>query len=353
MTPLGRFTLRLAIYGSALAYVAADLFVFRGPLKQTLERRDPHSAVSVAEARAAGVVARVFQHTITMGQLDAAVAERLRTQGRRPQDLSPALLRMVRYAALQDLIDHELLRVKAKAHAETLRVDPAEIDARIQRLEQRFGSREALETSLKEESPPGIEGLRGRIAARIQQERYVESRIAPLSVVTKEEAREWFGNHAAELSLPERVELRHVFVATLERPAREARAILETALADSEAGRSDFATLAATLSEDPASKNRGGSLGWMTRKRLPEDLADAVFALPIGKPTLLQSRTGWHLMEVTARKPAGPRSFEQAEAEVMAALSAQRRLRAVRDFRDALRRLETERVTIDHQMLNP
>ena len=117
--------------------------------------------------------------------------------------------------------------------------------------------------------------LRDRLAARIQQEKYVELKTGPLAVVTGDEARAWFEQNRDKLALPERVRARHVFLATLERPEQEAKALLETALADLTAGTADFATLASRLSEDPASKTRGGDLGWMSRARLPADFADS------------------------------------------------------------------------------
>lgn len=75
-----------------------------------------------------------------------------------------------------------------------------------------------------------IADLRDRIAARIQQEKYVESKISPAQV-TDAEARAWYEENRDSLAVPERVEVRHVFLATLDRPAEEAKAKLDAALA--------------------------------------------------------------------------------------------------------------------------
>ena len=193
--------------------------------------------------------------------------------------------------------------------------------------------------------------LRDRLAARIQQEKYVESKIAPLSEVTDDEARKWFEDHAKELALPERIEARHVFIATLETPAEQAKASLEAALADLAAGRKDFAGLAKQLSADPATKDKGGSLGWMTRGRLPVDFAAPVFTMPLHKPALVRTRLGWHLVEVTGRKPAEARSFDQAKPEVFAALRILKRRQAVQEYRDALRRFEAAKIQVFYDMI--
>ena len=351
MTPLGRFTLRLAIYGTVVAWLAGDLFVFHGPLRRRIDRADPTSAEAVRIAKSQGVVARVFNHRITRDQLERAVHERLWLEGKSPADLTPENLKLARYAALDDLIDHELLRVKAKANAPQLKVDDEEINERLRRLLGRFQSKDEMKSAMKSQGIASENDLRDRLAARIQQEKYVELKTAPLAAVSGDEARAWFEQNRDKLALPERVRARHVFLATLDRPEQEAKTILEGALAELNNGKADFATLAASLSEDPASKASGGDLGWMSRARLPADFAGPVFALPPHTPTLLRTRIGWHLVEVTERKPGESRDFEQAKDEVLAALEAVKRREAAREFRNALRRFEAAKIDVYHDML--
>ena len=346
MTRPGRFPLRLAIFGALVVWFAGDLLVFHGPLRRHIDR-----VVATRTAKSQGVVARVFNHRITRDQLERAMHERLWLEGKTPADLTPDNLKLARYAALEDLIDHELLRVKAKVNATELKVEDEEINARLRRLLGRFESKGAMEAAMKSQGIASESDLRDRLAARIQQEKYVELKTGPLAVVTEAEARAWFEQNRDKLALPERVRARHVFIATLNRPEGDARTTLETALADLAAGKTDFATLAATLSEDPASKSHGGDLGWMSRARLPADFAGPVFSLPAHTPTLLRTRIGWHLVEVTDRKPPESRDFGQAKDEVFAALESVKRREAAREFRSALRRFEAEKIDIYHDML--
>jgi parvulin-like peptidyl-prolyl isomerase len=351
MSPFGRFLLRLAIYATVIAWIAGDLFVFHGPLRRRMDLANPGSQAAIEAAMARGVVARVFNHRITRKQLDRAVHERLWLEGRTREGLTPQNLRILRYAALDDLIDHELLRVKAKANAPELRVTEEEVNERLRRLLGRFESKGAMEAAMRAQGLPGEQDLRDRLAARIQQEKYVELKIGPLVSVTDDEARAWFEENRDQLAVPARVRARHVFIATLNRPQEEARAMLETALAELNDGTRDFATLVRELGEDPASKVRDGDLGWMSRERLPLDFADAVFALPLHTPTLVHTRIGWHLVEVTDRKPAEPSTFEEAKAGVIAALEAIKRRQASAEFRDALRRFEADKIDVYHDML--
>ncbi|MCA9207712.1 MAG: SurA N-terminal domain-containing protein, partial [Planctomycetales bacterium] len=133
MTSLRKFTIRLAVYGIALVYLALDLFVFHGPLAKRIERVGTRPDDG-------NVVARVFNHHITLDQLDRAVRERLWLEGRDAGELSADELKLIRYVALDGLIDHELLRVKAKANAPDLIVSEEEVDERLRRLAARFES---------------------------------------------------------------------------------------------------------------------------------------------------------------------------------------------------------------------
>jgi parvulin-like peptidyl-prolyl isomerase len=351
MNPLRKTIIRLVIYGLVLGWIAGDLFWWNGFLSRRIARADPHHPEAIALAKAQGVVARVFNHQITRGQLERALAERLWREGKTPEFLTTANSRIFRYAALNDLIDHELLRVKAKAHATELIIDPAALDARYARFLSRFASEAELLAAARSQGIGGREALRERLAAEMQQEAYVESKIAELIHITPEEMRDWWERHQEALARPERVRVRHIFLPTWQRDADEVKQRMEEAFARLQRGEVPWDELVATLSEDPASKQCGGDLGWMSRDRLPPDFASAVFSAMPGHAVLCQTRIGWHIVEVIERQPARTRSWEEAEPEGYAALRAAKRDKAVREYRDALRRFEAHKIQIFHDRL--
>jgi parvulin-like peptidyl-prolyl isomerase len=326
------------IAAAILIYLGCDLFVFNGPLRRAISRRQE-------------IVARVSDQEITRSQLDRAVRERLWLEGKTVDSLTPETRKPVRQAALDDLIDQELLRAKATTDAARLPVSEAEIDERMQRFLARFDSKDAMLTAMKSQGIASENQLRARLASTIRQEKYVESIIGPLVQVTDAEARAWFDENQKSLAIPERIQARHIFLPTLDHPLEEAKAKLAAALIDLTAGKKDFTTLARETSEDPATKDTGGDLGWMTRSRLPEDFASPVFALPLDQPALIQTRLGWHLVEVTSRKPAELQTFQQAKPEILAALEAIKRQRAITDSRAALRKSEAGNIEIFGGML--
>lgn len=316
---------RIALLGVAL-FLLGDA-MFSGPLNRLLR-----SQLASRE----DLVARVDGRPITRSQLERAVRERLWLQGQSPDATTPENLASVRKAALDDLIDEQLLAIRS---ADVVS-DPGseEVNERLRRLLGRFQSKGEMEAAMKSQGIPDEKALRDRLASQIRRENFIEAEIGPRSKVTDEEAAKWFEENAKSFMTPERVEVRHVFIPTLDHPAEEAKAKLETALADLKAGKKDFATLAKELSEDPATKESGGVLGWMTRSRLPVDFSAPVFSLELNQPSLVRSRLGWHLVEVTGKKPAEARTFEQAKPEIIAALTTVKRQQAIAAARAALRR---------------
>lgn len=337
MTPPAKSTLRLAIIGAAVAYLIGDLGVWHGPLRRAVER-----ACAPREV----VVARVFNHPLTRSQLERAVRERLWREGKAIETLTPESRQIARAAALDGLIDHELLRVKAQANATSLAVRAEEVTARLSRFVNRFDSPAAMVSAMKSQGLASERELRDLLAARLQQERYLESQIGRLVKPTAEEALHWYEQNRKYLVLPERVEVRQIFLPTLDHPTEEAQAKLAAARAELTAGHQDFASLAREISEDPATKDHGGALGWLTRDRLPADFTAPVFALAVHHPALIRTHLGWHLVEVTARQPAEERTFPQAQPEILAALEAVKRQQVITEFRQTLRRFEAANIEV-------
>ncbi len=325
MTKLGKSLSRIALLAVA-AYFLCDA-MFSGPCNRMLRARI---------ASRENLVARVDGRPITRSQLERAVRERLWLAGQSTATTTPEKLASVRKAVLEDLIDEQLLAIRSGDVVS----DPGseEVNERLRRLLGRFESKGEMEAAMKSQGITDEKALRNRLAAQLRREKFIEAETAAHSKITDEEATKWFEENAKSFVTPERIEVRHVFIPTLDHPAEEAKAKLEAALADLKAGKKDFTTLAKEFSEDAATKNNGGALGWMTRARLPVDFSAPVFSLELNQPSLVRSRLGWHLVEVTARKPAEAQTFDQAKAEIISALTAVKRQQAIAAARAALRK---------------
>ncbi len=134
--------------------------------------------------------------------------------------------------------------------------------------------------------------------------------------VPEAELRAYYEEHADEFARDEQVGARHVLLRTGERSGEEAREELAAARARIEAGE-DFATVAAEVSEDPGSAQRGGDLGFFGRGQMVPEFEEAAFGAEVGELVgPVESPFGVHLLEVTERRPAGRQPFEEAQAQI-------------------------------------
>jgi foldase protein PrsA len=318
----------------AALYLIADLFVIHGPVHRRLHPRPENLAALVGDIE------------ITRSQVERALTEQLWLEGKSITTLASAELAIARKAALDGIIDHELLRIQVAADSPAIIVSESEIDERLRRLVGRFETKGALESAMKTQGIPTEANLRARIAANIQQEKWLTRRISPTIQVTEQETQNWFEENQAALSQPIRIKARHIFIPTLDHPPEEAKQKLDKALSALMEKRQDFATLAKEWSEDPATKDLGGELGWMTADRIPADFAAPVFSLSTNQPALIRTKLGWHLVEVTARKAAEARTFEQAKPEILAALQVIKARQATLDIKNSLRQSSASRIKL-------
>lgn len=98
------------------------------------------------------------------------------------------------------------------------------------------------------------------------------------------------------------------------------RAEAEEILGQLKAGKS-FADLA-SRSIDPASRERGGDLGWLSPNLYEREFAAAIKALPVGaySDPPVQTAFGWHVLTVIETRPLRVRSFSEVEDALRAKL---------------------------------
>ena len=83
-------------------------------------------------------------------------------------------------------------------------------------------------------------------------------------------------------------------------------------------GGADFATLAKQMSTHKQSATQGGELGWFPPNALGPEFATAVTLLKKGEitPRPVQTRMGWHVVQLEDTREAQPPPFEQVKDQV-------------------------------------
>jgi len=153
--------------------------------------------------------------------------------------------------------------------------------------------------------------------------------------VTQEDVREHYALNAQRYEEPE---LRRVRQIQIDRDAADADSRIRELRARIEAGE-DLAELAAEYSEDRLSADRGGDMGRIARGDLDRVLETVIFSLPKGLVSQpVQTRLGWHVVEVVEIEESRLQPFEEVREEVE------------RDLRD--RRAEQRQIQVLDDLLS-
>jgi parvulin-like peptidyl-prolyl isomerase len=87
-----------------------------------------------------------------------------------------------------------------------------------------------------------------------------------------------------------------------------------------------LAQLAAEASEDEATKNRGGDLGFFAEARMAPEFIAEIRKLPVGKLSkAFRSHLGFHIAQVTEIKAPRLLTFEEVRPEISLAIANDRR----------------------------
>jgi parvulin-like peptidyl-prolyl isomerase len=229
-------------------------------------------------------------------------AEFLAVASRTPPD-GPTLTLEQRKAILDDLVDQELLFQEAFGRG--LYRDPKVKRALVQQL------------------------LRTEVMARLKGDDVPEPELLA-----------YYEAHRAEFQIPEKAQVRRIFLRIdAQRDEAAARALAADLRKQLQADPSKFKALAEEHSDD-AYKRRGGDMGYVDRVEdspHPPELLERIFSIDVGRisePFLAGG--GVNLVLVSARRDAMERPFEQVKGSVIRKMKSQRFEDASAAFVEAL-----------------
>ncbi|MEW6324836.1 MAG: peptidyl-prolyl cis-trans isomerase [Nitrospirota bacterium] len=287
------------------------------------------------------IAAVVNQDIITLSDVQEALLQPGAAPGQLPADPAAAERRLTPEALQQQL----RLLIEERLHAQAaeqrgLTVTELELGQALDDIKSRnqFTSDEQLAAALAAERLT-LDQYRERLRREILVAKLVNREVRAHLVVSPEELRRYYDQHADEFSLPTRVKLRQiVFLAPEDSPARVQKRTKALGVLEQLRNGADFERLARLHSDGPEAKD-GGALGWFAQGALIPALDQAAFALPEGRVSeLIETPAGYHLLVVEEREGRQKRPFEQVEQALRDRLLEEKMRRRYEEWTLELRR---------------
>jgi len=293
-------------------------------------------STTAATPRPDSPVAKVNGAPLLRRDFDLTVQMLFRKRG--AGDRSHADLESVRQAALDILIDNELLYQKAKEAGIT--VTDTEAKEEAARLKAALGPPETAAAFLKEIGATDAD-LVAQVRRTISIGRFVDQKVAGSIAVGEKEARAWYDAHPEAMRRPESAHIRQIVVRVAPDAPPATRAAARQKVEEilkSLRGGEDFATLAKRHSDGPEAE-RGGDVGWVGAggSALPAVERAAMSLKPGQTSDILETRRGFHIVQVIERRPAGAVPFEEARERIVARLKDEERQTRVKAYVGTLR----------------
>ncbi|HYV17633.1 MAG TPA: peptidylprolyl isomerase [Verrucomicrobiae bacterium] len=291
---------------------------------------------AAAESKPDAAVAKVNGMPLTRRDYDLTVQVLFRKRG--PGQRSHADLESVRQAALDLLIDNELIYQKAKEAG--IAVTDAEAKDEAARLKKALGSPDDVATFLKDIGATEAD-LIAQVRRTLSVSRFVDQKVAPGLAVDDAQARAWYDSHPDAMKRPEAAHIRQIVVAVAPDAPASTRAAARQKIEEvmkALRGGEDFATLAKRHSDGPEAQ-RGGDSGYVTPGggALPPIERAAMSLKPGQTSDILETRRGFHILQVIDRRPGGTVPFEEAKPRIVDRLKDEQRQAKVRDYVTTLR----------------
>ncbi len=276
-------------------------------------------------------VAIVEGDKISRADLQETFSMALAASGISPDDLTPDQ-RMSGYREILDeLITDRLVSRKASA----VEIPDTEIDAEIERVKGQFPNEEVFQAEMARAGETES-SFRTMIKTMMQQQQWMDSQIGEQITVPEAEVQKFYEENKEEFEHPELVRASHILIMVPEDASDEVEAekkkAAEAALKRVTDDKEEFAVVAAEVSEEPGAGERGGDLDFFPQDRMVPEFADAAFAMKPGDISNepVRTRFGWHVIQVTDRKPAGSMPLDEVKEQVTAFLEGGKRRDAVR-----------------------
>jgi peptidyl-prolyl cis-trans isomerase SurA len=219
---------------------------------------------------------------------------------------NPEMFKKLEREVLDKLIEQKIMLTKADE--DTIKADDREVDRRVDEhinyLIQQVGTEEKLEEAFQMPIKKIRRNLRTDVADRIKIETLRRQKFSGVKI-TRQEVETFFKDFQDSIpQLKETVDISHILkqVKAGQSSSEAALAKIKKIKAELDAG-ADFATLASKYSEDPASAQHGGDLGFTKRGDFVREYEETAYALDEGQISdIVQTQFGYHIIKLVERR---------------------------------------------------
>ena len=252
-----------------------------------------------------GIAALVEEHVILKSDLAQMVNMAAVQGGIDPSKDQGAFLRL-QGSVLQSMVDQKILLKMAEI--DSISVEEKEVDQSLEQQIQMLIAQAGGEKRAEEILGQSLSDFRREfwydMKDRLVSEKYQQQLLNSINI-TRGGVVDFYKTYKDSLpSIPTRVKVRHLLISVTpsEKSKGETFSLLKSIKKRLLSGE-DFSLLAGQYSQDPGSKNSGGSLGWVTRGSLVKNFETAAFTAEPGDIIgPVETQFGYHLIETIDKK---------------------------------------------------
>ena len=312
-------------------------------------------------------IIKVNDQNITQGQFDAefdkqagnGIAKALGIDVK--DDKNSFLYLLIKDRVVNELIVKSLLNQEIEKRGIT--VTNKDVDDAVKDIIDKVGSKEQLDALLKQN---GISNSQFKKDLKEEVKMKKLAKELGSSSVSDAEAKKFYNDNISKFKHPDKVRASHILISVnpqeieevvksdpnnknidetavkakvaAEVQAKEAKA--NQILAEAKKNPTQFAKLAKENSEDTATANKGGDLGFFAAKEMVPEFSKAAFSM---RPNTISDKPvktqfGYHIIMVTDRSAAGQDPFEKVKANIKAYLENQKQIELIDKLTESLKK---------------
>ena len=270
------------------------------------------------------------------------------------------------YLLIKDRVVNELI-VKALLNEEMekrgITVSNKDVDDAVKEIIDKVGSKEQLDSLLKQNGISNAD-FKKDLKEEVKMKKLAKE--LGSSTVSDAEAKKFYNENIGKFKHPDKVRASHILISVnlqeieevvksdpankgldeaaikakvnAEVQAKEAKA--KELLSEAKKNPTQFAKLAKENSEDTATANKGGDLGFFAAKEMVPEFSKAAFAM---KPNTIsdqpvKTQFGYHIIMVTDRSAAGQEPFEKVKPSIKAYLENQKQIELIDKLTESLKK---------------